>query len=94
MIGAVLARAGSTVLTGLVGAVAYDGAKKVVHSGAAREGAVTALTWGLRGRRQLETGAEQVRLVTGDLVAEARARVGEQVPPPGADVGHGHDHDH
>jgi hypothetical protein len=93
MLGALITRAGSTVLTGLVGAVAYDGAKKAVHGGAVREGAVTALALGLRGRRRLETGAEQVRLVTGDLVAEARARVGEQAPPPGAsDTLHDHAH--
>jgi hypothetical protein len=93
MFGALVTRAGSTVLTGLVGAVAYDGAKRAVSGGAAREGAVTAIAWGLRGRRRLETGAEQVRLVTGDLVADARARVGEQAPPPGAgDTPHDHEH--
>jgi hypothetical protein len=93
MLGALITRAGSTVLTGLVGAVAYDGAKKAVGDGTARSGAVNALAWGLRGKRRLETGAEQVRLVTGDLVAEARAKVGEQAPPPGAtDTLHDHDH--
>lgn len=89
---AVAAKLGSTVFTGLVGAAAYDGAKRVVASGAVREGAVTAISWGIRGRRQAEVGAEQVRLVTGDLVAEARARVGEQAPPPV--VAEAHDHDH
>lgn len=93
MIGSLLARAGATVTTGLVGAVAYDGVRKAVSGGAAREGAVTALTWGLRGKRRAEVRAEQVRLVTGDLVAEARARAGEQAPPPGA-AGHAHDHEH
>mgnify|MGYP003339016936 CR=1 FL=1 len=72
--------------------VAYDGARRVVRSGAAREGAVTALAWGLRGKRRAEIGAENVRLTSGDLLAEARARVGEQAPPPSAaDV---HDHTH
>lgn len=90
---AVVGRLGSTVFTGLVGAAAYDGVKRVVATGAAREGAVTALAWGIRGKRQVEVGAEQVRLVTGDLVADARARVGEQAPPPV--VGEAaHDHDH
>ncbi|MXG90925.1 DUF1490 family protein [Nocardioides flavescens] len=93
MIATLLTRVGSTVLTGFVGAVAYDGAKKAVGDGTARDGAVSALAWGLRGKRRLETGAEHVRLVTGDLVAEARERVGEQAPPPGTgDVGHDHDH--
>ncbi|WP_244927931.1 DUF1490 family protein [Nocardioides sp. W7] len=88
-----VAKAGSTILTGLVGAATYDGAKKALSGGTAREGAVVALAWGLRGQRRAEVGAEQVRLVTGDLVAEARARVGEQAPPPGAaDLVHDHDH--
>jgi hypothetical protein len=90
----VASRLGSTVLTGLVGAAAYDGVKRVVGSGAAREGAVSALAWGTRGKRQVETGAEQVRLVTGDLVADARARVGEQAPPPVAGEALTHDHEH
>lgn len=93
VISSLAGKVGSTVMTGLVGAAAYDGVKKALSAGAAREGAVVALSWGLRGRRHLEAGAEQVRLVTGDLVAEARARVGEQAPPPGAaDLAHDHDH--
>ena len=92
MITSLISRAGSAVTTGLIGAVAYDGARRVVRSGAAREGAVTALAWGLRGKRRAEIGAENVRLTSGDLLAEARARVGEQAPPPSAaDV---HDHTH
>lgn len=92
MIGALVSKAGSVVLTGFVGAAAYDGAKKAVSGGAAREGAVTAIAWGLRGKRRVEAGAEQVRLGTGDLVAEARARVGEQAPPPGEPAAHDHEH--
>lgn len=88
-----LGKIGSTVLTGAVGAAAWDGAKKVVETGAVREGAVIATTWGLKGKRRLEVGAERVRLATGDVVAEARERAGEQAPPPGADLG-SHDHDH
>ncbi|WP_370288502.1 DUF1490 family protein [Nocardioides sp.] len=90
-----LAKAGSTVLTGLVGAAAWDGVKKAVDGGVLRETAVSTAAAGLRGKRSLEAGAERVRLATGDIVAEARERVGEQAPPPGSDlVGHGHDHDH
>lgn len=93
MLASLFARATGTVTTGLVGAVAYDGVRRAVSSGAAREGAVTALAWGLKGKRRAEVGAENLRLVTGDLMAEARARVGEQVPPPGTEA-HAHDHDH
>ena len=93
MIPSLFARAATTVTTGLVGAVAYDGVRKAATSGAAREGAVTALAWGLRGKRRAEVRAENVRLATGDLLAEARARVGEQAPPPGAEA-HAHDHAH
>lgn len=88
-----IAKAGSTVVTGLVGAAAWDGVKKVVDTGAVREAAVATTAAGLRGKRGLEAGAERLRLATGDIVAEARERVGEQAPPPGADVvGHGHGH--
>ncbi|MDT9594439.1 DUF1490 family protein [Nocardioides zeae] len=90
---ALLGKVGSTLVTGLVGAAAWDGVKKAADSGAVREGAVGTVALGLRGKRRLEAGAERVRLATGDIVAEARERVGEQVPPPGADLG-GHDHEH
>ncbi len=91
---ALLGKVGSTLVTGLVGAAAWDGVKKAADAGVVREGAVGAVALGLRGKRHLEAGAERVRLTTGDIVAEARERVGEQAPPPGSDVGHGHDHDH
>ena len=94
MIATLFGKATSTVVTGFVGAVAYDGAKKAVDRGVAREGAVTVLAWGLRGKRSTESGAERLRLATGDLVAEARERVGEQAPPPGAGADGHHDHQH
>lgn len=92
MIG-LFAKAGSTIVTGLVGAVAWDGVKKAAETGAVREGAVTTVALGLRGKRRVEAGAERVRLATGDIVADARQRVGEQAPPPGADIA-AHDHEH
>lgn len=93
MVFAVLGKVGSTLVTGVVGAAAWDGLKKASETGAVREVSVSAVAVGLRGKRRLEAGAERVRLATGDVVAEARERVGEQAPPPGADLG-GHDHDH
>ncbi|NHC23464.1 DUF1490 family protein [Nocardioides sp. IC4_145] len=89
----ILTRAGSTLLTGLVGAAAYDAVRTTITRDGLHEGAVTAFAWGIRGKRRAEVAAEQLRLATGDLVAEARARTGEQSPPPGVgDVAHDHDH--
>ncbi|GAA1402656.1 DUF1490 family protein [Pseudonocardia kongjuensis] len=92
MFGAVLGKAAGLVVTGLAGAVTYDGVKRVARSGAVREAAVTATAWGLRGARAAETGAERARLATADIVSEARGRIGEEAPAPGS--GHGHTHEH
>ena len=91
--GNVVKRTGRLAVTGVVGVVLVDLAKKAAARGSARQGVVAATTWALRGKRQLEVGAENVRLAGGDIIAEARGRVGEQAPVPGADVA-GHDHDH
>uniref|UniRef100_UPI003D93ADBB DUF1490 family protein n=1 Tax=Gordonia sp. B7-2 TaxID=3420932 RepID=UPI003D93ADBB len=87
-----LAKAGSAVVTGLIGAAAYDGAKAVARRAPLREGAVVATTWGIRGTRKAEELAESVRLNTSDIVAEAKGRLGEEATPPGAAVAHDHDH--
>jgi hypothetical protein len=84
--------AARTVGIGLGGAVAYDGVKRVARMGLLRYPAVTLTTWGLRGARVAGTGVERARLTAGDLVGEARARLGEQAPIPGATDGHGHEH--
>lgn len=78
--------------TGLAGAVAYDVVKRIGWSGAARGATVTGAVWGLRGLRAAEAGAEKTRLAAGDIVAEARARLGEEAPAPGTADGRGHDH--
>jgi hypothetical protein len=88
----IAAKAAGMVVTGLAGAAAYDGAKKVARSGVFRGATVTVTAWGLRGVRAAETGAEKARLATADVLSEARARVGEQAPVPGAAAGHGHEH--
>ncbi|RJQ87895.1 DUF1490 family protein [Amycolatopsis panacis] len=85
-------RAVGLVVTGLAGAAAYDGVKRFARSKGFRSAAVSVTTWGLRSVRAAETGAEKVRLATADLVSEARDRIGEQAPPPGAATGHGHEH--
>lgn len=88
-----LAKATSTVVTGAVGAAAFQGVKKVVAKAPVREASVTATSWALRGVRKAEEGAESTRLKVADVVAEARERIGEEVPPP-AVADHAHDHDH
>ncbi|MFT4042212.1 MAG: DUF1490 family protein [Gordonia sp. (in: high G+C Gram-positive bacteria)] len=87
-----LVKAGSTVATGLVGAVAYDLVRKAAAKAPLREGVVVATAWGLRGTRRAEEVAENVRLSTADIVAEAKERIGEEASPPGETVEHDHDH--
>jgi hypothetical protein len=87
-----ICNAARVVATGLTGAIAYDGVKRVVRSGAIRGATVAVTAWGLRGLRAAETGAENARLATADIVSEARARIGEQAPVPGTASGHGHEH--
>lgn len=92
MIGGLLAKAAGVLVTGVAGAAAYDGVKRVLGSGVVRSGVVGATALGLRGARAAETGAERARLATADIIAEARERIGEQAPPPGAAAGHEHEH--
>ncbi|WP_422744394.1 DUF1490 family protein [Mycobacterium sp. WMMD1722] len=90
---ALLAKAASTVVTGAVGVAAYQGVRKAVVKAPLREASVTATAWALRGVRRAEVGAESARLKVADVVAEARERIGEEVPPPAvSDNAHAHDH--
>jgi Protein of unknown function (DUF1490) len=88
-----VAKAVGTVLTGAVGVAAYDAVRKAVAKAPVREASVTATALGLRGVRKAEVGAERARLAVGDVVAEARERIGEEAPPPAVgEVEHDHDH--
>lgn len=88
-----LAKVAATVVTGAVGAAAYDLLRRAAAKAPVHEAAVTAAEWGLRGVRKAEETAESTRLAVADVVAEARERVGEEVPPPAvADADHDHDH--
>ncbi|MCQ4117649.1 MULTISPECIES: DUF1490 family protein [Rhodococcus] len=88
-----LAKAASTVVTGAVGVAAYNAARKAVAKAPFHETAVTVTAWGLRGTRKAEEGAESARLKVADVIAEAKGRIGEEVPPPAEpDTGHGHTH--
>jgi len=88
-----LARAVTTVATGAVGVAAYDLLKKAVAKVQLREVSVTAAELALRGTRKAEEAAETARLNVADVMAEARERIGEEVPPPavsGGDDAHEH----
>jgi peroxiredoxin family protein len=89
-----LAKVAATVVTGAVGAAAYDLLRKAVAKAPVHEVAVTTTAWGLRGVRKAEEGAESARLTVADVVSEARERLGEESPPPGVAADHDHDHDH
>jgi putative Ca2+/H+ antiporter (TMEM165/GDT1 family) len=78
----VLAKAATTVVTGAVGVAAYDALRKAVAKMPIREASVTTAEWALRGARKAEETAETARLNIADVMAEARERIGEEVPPP------------
>ena len=89
----ILAKAATTVVTGAVGVAAYDALRKVAARVPVREAGVTAAEWALRGTRKAEETAEAARLNIADVMAEARERIGEEVPPPAvADSEHAHEH--
>jgi len=71
-----------TVVTGLVGAAAYEALAKARW----RAATVTATAWGLRVARATERktkqSAERARLAMADVMAEAVERIGEEVPAP------------
>lgn len=87
-----LAKAASAVLTGLVGVSAYELLRKALDKAPMHETAVTATEWGLRGTRRAEELAESARLKVADVMAEARERIGEEVPAPVAAGPHDHEH--
>lgn len=87
---AVVAKAAGMVASGVVGVVVVDGAKRLIRAQAAHEAAVWLTSWGLRGMRAAETGAEKVRLSAADIVSEARGRIGEQSLPPASAAEHQH----
>jgi len=91
-VGELIVSAARVTATGLAGAIAYDGVKRIARTAVVRGATVTVASWGLRGVRAAETGAEKARLAFADIVSEARERVGEQAPVPGNAAGHGHGH--
>ncbi|BBZ45574.1 hypothetical protein MPRM_28550 [Mycobacterium parmense] len=87
-----LAKAASTVATGLVGVTAYELVRKAVARAPLHETAVSAAELGLRGTRKAEEAAESARLKLADVMAEARERIGEEAPTPSVTDAHQHDH--
>ncbi len=87
-----LAKATATVVTGAVGAAAYDLLRKAARKAPVHDAAVTATEWSLRGTRRAEEAAESARLKLADVVAEARERIGEEAAPPA--TGNHDDHEH
>ena len=68
-------------------------AAKALRAAPVHEASVTTAAWALRGTRKAEEAAENARLKVADVMAEARERIGEEVPPPSvADAEHSHDH--
>jgi Protein of unknown function (DUF1490) len=92
MVYGLLAKAASTVITGLAGVTAYEVLRRAAAKAPVHETAVSAAELGLRGTRKAEVAAESARLKLADVMAEARERVGEETPPPSISDVHQHDH--
>ncbi len=92
MVHGLLAKATAAVVTGAVGAAAYDLVRKAAAKAPLHATAVSAAELGLRGTRKAEEAAESARLKISDVMAEARERIGEEAPTPA--VGNAHDHEH
>ncbi|ORW73732.1 DUF1490 family protein [Mycobacterium saskatchewanense] len=79
-----VAKAAPVVVTGVVGAVAYEAARKVVAKAPLRKATIVVTAWGMRVAREAERkageSAEQARLTVADVMAEARERAGEGAP--------------
>lgn len=83
----VLAKAVPTVVTGVVGMVAYEGLRKVAAKNPLRAASVSVTAWGLRVAREAEESAARARLAVADVVAEAAERIGDEDPPSAAQSG-------
>lgn len=86
-------RAAGLLISGVAGAAVVDRLKQPATGVAVKRAAVAVTALTLRGKRRLESGAENLRLTAGDVVAEAREKIGEQAPPP-AQPAQAQDHDH
>jgi Protein of unknown function (DUF1490) len=87
-----LAKAATTVFTGLAGVTAYEVLRKAAAKAPLHQTAVSAAELGLRGTRKAEEAAESARLKLADVMAEARERIGEEAPTPSISDDHQHEH--
>lgn len=85
-------KAGTMVLTGVVGVGAYELLRKAVGKAPIHRAGVAATELGMRGTRHAEKAAESARLKLADVMAEARERIGEQAPAPGVTNVEQHEH--
>ena len=91
--GHLAARAAGMVISGVAGAIVVDRLKQRSTGRGLNQAAVAVTALALRGKRRVEAGAENLRLGAGDVVAQAREKIGEQAPPP-AQPAQPHEHDH
>ncbi|MDI3314817.1 MAG: DUF1490 family protein [Mycobacterium sp.] len=87
-----VAKTATLALTGVIGAAGYEALRKAVTKVPFHQAAVTAAEWGLRGTRRAEEAAESARLKLADVMAEARERIGEEVPAPALGDTERHEH--
>lgn len=90
--GHLAARAASVLISGVAGTIVVDRLKQQSTARGANRAAVAVTALVLRGKRRVEAGAENLRLNAGDVVAQAREKIGEQAPPPARAEPHEHDH--
>lgn len=94
IVGATVGKLAHYAVSGVVGALII---KKLPDAQpAARKALVSGLAGGIVASRWLSSAAEEARLKAGDMLAEARTSLGEEVPPPSAvkvdHDDHGHEH--
>ncbi|WP_368396603.1 DUF1490 family protein [Streptomyces sclerotialus] len=82
--GAATGRLVHCAASAVAGALIVKGATKPLHPAkpAARKAVVEGLAQSIRTGRWLASFAEEARLKAGDVLAEARIPLGEEVPPP------------
>ena len=67
---------------GTLGNLVVASARRVVYSGTARRVAVRTVASGIVAARWIESATEEARLRAADVVAEAKASLGEEPAPP------------
>ncbi|MEU6866228.1 DUF1490 family protein [Streptomyces sp. NPDC046876] len=92
--GATAGKLAHYAISGVVGGLIIKNAPAVAP--AARKALVSGIAGGIVASRWLSSAAEEARLKAGDMLAEARTTLGEEVPPPSAVTvnhdDHGHEH--